>query len=181
VKPCGTQGFSFCKKYGMVIKKMTLKRRGMCMKWVAADVEIYVKEKDYIDTALIPLIPITIADGAKAAASGGEFVQLIVHEAERQLKGRVFLFPPFTYFMSEQREELIRRLGDWTRQLMEHGMKHVFYVTCDRTWKEYENQLFDRLWMVPAIPLQDMDESYKQEIIREQTSQLLNFFISQWS
>ncbi|TXK89775.1 DUF2487 family protein, partial [Parageobacillus sp. SY1] len=44
------------------------------MKWTAADVEIYVKEKDYIDTALIPLIPITIADGAKAAASGGEFV-----------------------------------------------------------------------------------------------------------
>jgi Protein of unknown function (DUF2487) len=152
------------------------------MKWVAADVEIYVKEKDYIDTALIPLIPITIGEGgAKAAASGGEFVQLVVHEAERQLKGRVFLFPPFTYFTNEQREELLERLGHWTRQLMEHGMKHVFYVTCDRTWKEYEKQLSGRLWMVPLVPLQDMDESYKYEIVREQTSQLLNFFISQWS
>lgn len=50
------------------------------------------KRKNYIDTALISLIPITIADGAKAAASGGEFVQLVVHEAERQLKGRVFYF-----------------------------------------------------------------------------------------
>lgn len=151
------------------------------MKWIAADVEIYAKEKDYIDTALISLIPVTIADGAKAAASGGEFVQLIVNEAERQLKGRVFLFPPFAYFANEQREGLVQRLGSWTRQLMEDGMKHVFYVTCDDAWKEYETQLSGKLWIVPAVPLQNMDESYKHEIVREQTSRLLNFFISQWS
>jgi hypothetical protein len=151
------------------------------MKWTAADVELYQKEKDYIDTALIPLIPITMASGAKTAASGGEFVQLVAGELERQLKGRVFLFPPFSYFLSESRQLLAERLADWTNLLMEQGMKYVFYVTCDRAWKEQETVISDRLWTVPAVPFENMDESYKYELVRDQASQLLRFFIARWS
>jgi hypothetical protein len=151
------------------------------MKWTAADVELYQKEKDYIDTALIPLIPITMDDGAKTAASGGEFVQLVAGELERQLKGRVFLFPPFSYFLSESKPLLVERLTDWASLLMKQGMKYVFYVTCDRSWKEQETAISDRLWLVPAVPLENMDESYKYDLVRDQTSGLLRFFISQWS
>jgi hypothetical protein len=157
------------------------KEERMKMKWTVNDVEMYEKEKEYIDTAVVPLIPLTLSSGAKAVVSAGEFVQLLTNEIERQLKGRLFLLPPFTYFTTEQREERIRRLIAWTNELKENGMRHVFYVTCDRDWKDAETELSGTLFSLPVIPFEHMDEAYKQQIVREQTSKLLSAFISQWS
>ncbi|MBA2875047.1 YpiF family protein [Thermaerobacillus caldiproteolyticus] len=153
----------------------------MSVKWTVNDVELYLKEKDYIDTAVIPLMPLSLSSGAKATASVGEFVQLLTGELERQLKGRLFLLPPFTYFVTERHEERVRRLAEWTRELKENGMKHVFYVACDREWKEAESKLEGTLFSLPMIPFYDMDETYKQQVIHEQISQLLSAFISQWT
>ncbi|MBB5323390.1 hypothetical protein HNQ34_000467 [Anoxybacillus tepidamans] len=151
------------------------------MKWTVYDVEMYEKEKQYIDTVVIPLMPLTLSSGAKAAVSGGEFVQLLTNEIERQLKGRLFLLPPFTYFVTEPISECTKRLNDWTNELKESGMDHVFYVTSDRQWKEIEQQLSGTLFSFPAVPFEHMDEAYKRQIVQEQTTKLLNAFISQWT
>jgi hypothetical protein len=158
-----------------------LEKRGECIvKWTAHDVEMYEKERQYIDTAVIPLISLALSDGAKAAASGGEFVQLLAGEIERQLRGRLFLLPPFAYWAAETQEARIERLNGWTRELTESGMEHVFYVTSDRSWKGAEAALSGELFLLPAVPLEHMDEPYRRQLIQEQTGKLLQDFIARW-
>ncbi|MGG1557523.1 YpiF family protein [Geobacillus thermoleovorans] len=149
------------------------------MKWTGEDVALYERERDYIDTALLPLLPVAFGQGAKRLASGGELVGLIAAEVERQLKGRLFLMPSFVYFADEPRALLTERLADWTNRLRREGMKHLFYVTCDRAWQEGEEA--DRVWFVPVVPLESMGESYKHELVREQTAELLRFLIGRWA
>jgi hypothetical protein len=151
------------------------------VKWTVKDVEVYLQEKEYVDTAVIPLIPLTLEKDVKSIVSMGEFVQIIVNELERQFKGRVFLFPPFTYFTSESMEEKIKRIADWTSQLTANGMKHIFYVTSDTEWKAGEANLPGTLLWLPSIPLEHMDEKYKQQIVTDQISQLMNLLIAKWS
>jgi len=150
------------------------------MKWTGYDVNMYEKEKQYIDTAVVPLLPLTFSERAKVAAADGEFVQLVTNEIERQLKGRLFLLPSFTYFASETLDECVERLNRWTSELNEAGMRHVFYVTTDQKWKETKQGLLGSLFFLPSIPFEHMDDSYKQQIVQEQTTKLLNAFISQW-
>ncbi|KDE46822.1 hypothetical protein DI43_11180 [Geobacillus sp. CAMR12739] len=149
------------------------------MKWTGEDVALYERERDYIDTALLPLLPVAFGQGAKRLASGGELVGLIAVEVERQLKGRLFLMPSFVYFADEPRALLTERLADWTNRLRREGMKHLFYVTCDRAWQEDEEA--DRVWFVPVVPLESMGESYKHELVREQAAELLRFLIGRWA
>nr|WP_221212003.1 YpiF family protein [Anoxybacillus rupiensis] len=140
---------------------------------------MYEKEKQYIDTALLPLVQLTLSNATKTAVAGGELVQLLASEVERQLKGRLFLLPPFTYFLTETKEECVKRLNVWTDELKKSGMAHVFYLTSDRMWNETE--LGGKLFVLPSIPLEHMDEVYQQQMVREQTSKLLSSFISHWT
>ncbi|MGG3921063.1 DUF2487 family protein, partial [Geobacillus thermodenitrificans] len=39
------------------------------MKWTSGDVATYEKERDYIDTALVPLLPVAVGQGARRLAS----------------------------------------------------------------------------------------------------------------
>ncbi|MED4301982.1 YpiF family protein [Geobacillus stearothermophilus] len=149
------------------------------MKWTSGDVAIYEKERDYIDTALIPLLPVAIGQGARRLASGGELVGLVAAEVERQLRGRVFLLPPFVYFADEGRSQLLERLTNWTNRLRQEGMDHVFYVTCDRAWQEETEA--SRIWLVPDVPLESMEESYRHELVKEQAAELIRFFVSCWT
>ncbi|ANB57656.1 hypothetical protein GFC29_1464 [Anoxybacillus sp. B7M1] len=149
------------------------------MKWTVSDVDMYEKEKQYIDTALLPLVQLTLSNATKTAVAGGEFVQLLANEVERQLKGRLFLLPPFTYFLTETKEECVKRLNVWTDELKKSGMAHVFYLTSDRMWNETE--LGGKLFVLPSIPFEHMDEVYQQQMVREQTSKLLSSFISHWT
>ena len=43
------------------------------MKWNVKDVELYEQAKEYVDTVLIPLIPITFDDQMKQLTSFGKF------------------------------------------------------------------------------------------------------------
>jgi Protein of unknown function (DUF2487) len=149
------------------------------VKWTVSDVDMYEKEKQYIDTALLPLVQLTLSNATKTAVAGGELVQLLASEVERQLKGRLFLLPPFTYFLTETKEECVKRLNVWTDELKKSGMAHVFYLTSDRMWNETE--LGGKLFVLPSIPLEHMDEVYQQQMVREQTSKLLSSFISHWT
>ncbi|NNV05783.1 YpiF family protein [Geobacillus sp. C56-T2] len=149
------------------------------MKWISEDVNVYEKERGYIDTALVPLLPLAFDQEAKRLASGGELVGLVAAEAERQLRGRVFLLPPFVYFVDEPRSVLRERLSDWTRRLGREGMAHSVYVTCDRSWQEGDEA--DRVWFVPSVPLESMEASYKHELIREQAAGLLRFLVGRWA
>ncbi len=74
------------------------------MKFQAEDADLFLQSKDYIDTAIIPLVGIN-ASHIKQTVSLGEFTMLVAEDLERQLKGRVFLFPPHTYLEVNNRKQ----------------------------------------------------------------------------
>jgi len=87
------------------------------MKWVTKDMDVYIQAKEYVDTAVIPLIPVSLEGNLKNTVSMGEFITILSNEVERQFKGRIILFPAFTYSNGEELEMAKVRLNQWTSDL----------------------------------------------------------------
>lgn len=103
------------------------------MKFQAEDADRFLQSKDYIDTAIIPIVGID-ANQIKQTVSLGEFTILVAEELERRLKGRVFLFPPHTYVEIND-----RKLEDifTMKQSLEDHFQHVVLISSDHQWKEH--------------------------------------------
>lgn len=149
------------------------------MKWVTKDVTVFLQAKEYVDTAVVPLLPITLGGQMKQAVEMGEFCMMLTRQLEKQLHGRIFLMPSFTYLQSEPVEERLSRLQMWLRELKNH-FDHLFLITSDSDWKRIENQLGNTLIWLPAIPFEHMDEKYQREILSDQTKQLLQIVTKKW-
>ncbi|WP_404346612.1 YpiF family protein [Sutcliffiella horikoshii] len=150
------------------------------MKWTSKNISQYVQAKEYIDTVIIPLMPISFGDNIKTIASQGEYINILSYELERQFKGRVILLPPFSYIESDQPENKVEQLNNLSLHIKENNIKHVFLMTSDSSWSQQEQQLEGKLVWLPAIPLEDMEDKYKQKIIQDQMNQLLPMFIQKW-
>ncbi len=100
------------------------------MRFKTADIDTYLQSKDYVDTAVIPLVESTWATDAKTVAQAVEFTQALTDEMERQFKGRIMQFPLFGYAKSENREQVVERLMLWQKDLKENGFKHIFFGYC---------------------------------------------------
>lgn len=150
------------------------------MKWQTKEIDTYLQEKDYVDTALIPLVPISWVDEVKRTVAMGEFIEVITLEVERQFQGRVIHFPPFTYIKGEQIDSRLARLKEWTSEIREGGIKHLFFLTSDGEWKTIEHELNEPLIWLPTVPLEHLDLSYKRDIIAEQVKQLIPLLTSKW-
>ncbi|MBM4762114.1 YpiF family protein [Bacillus sp. B15-48] len=149
------------------------------MKWVASDIEKYVKSIEYVDTAVIPLLPISFGDDIKESAAMTEFTTLLTNLLERQLQGRILLIPGFSY-LREEKNEALDQLNRWESQLLDNQFNHVFHVTSDMDWKQDEEHLRGTLLWLPSIPLQHMDERSKTSVMEDQVRQLMNLFIQKW-
>ncbi|MFO1444619.1 YpiF family protein [Bacillus sp. Bva_UNVM-123] len=150
------------------------------MRWVTQDIEMFMKSKEYIDTAVIPLLPISFADDMKNTACSHEFISMLSVQVERQFHGRLLMLPSHTYLTSLGEEELVRNLSIWEEKLLSEGFKYIFYFTSDSLWKSHENQLKgDVLWL-PSLPLEQFDESQRNSIMEDQVKQLVNLFMQKW-
>ncbi|MBW7649560.1 MULTISPECIES: YpiF family protein [Anoxybacillus] len=141
------------------------------MKWTAKDVDMYEQTKEYVDTALIPCIPIG-GTNMKAFAEMSEHVSLIANEVERQFKGRVMLFPPLTYFVHEQVQSRVR---EWTNMFKTFGFQHICFLT---SHADVSDETFI---YIPSLPLEHVDESYKQKIVRQQVEQVMDALVTKWT
>jgi hypothetical protein len=150
------------------------------MKWIHEDVEMFMKAKEYLDTIVIPLYPISFGDDAKQTANMTEFVQLLTTQLERQFKGRLILLPGYTYFKREDQDRIVDGLKAWENILISEKFKHIFYVTSDSDWKLKEKDLSGSLIWLPALPLEIMDAKYKNTMIEDQVKQLVNLFVKRW-
>lgn len=151
------------------------------MRFVTKDIDLYLQAKEYVDTALIPLMPVTWGSQSKNAASIAEFMNIMTMEIERQFKGRIVLFPPFTYLMGEDEAARLQRLGEWEAEIKENGMKHILFFTSDSAWKSAEDKLESELIWFPSLPLEHVEEKYLQSIIGDQMKQLMPVFMNKWS
>jgi hypothetical protein len=150
------------------------------LKWQTNDYDTYRGAKEYIDTALVPLIPIHWGEDMKSIILMGEFTTLISEELERQLKGRMYLFPPFTYLKEETADERLNRLSNLEKQIVQSGMPFVVFLTSDPDWAGQDMALKNSIISIPAVPMEHMEETYKKEIISEQIKHLLKIVTINW-
>ncbi|PLR80475.1 DUF2487 domain-containing protein [Bacillus canaveralius] len=150
------------------------------MKWSPQDIDMYLNAKEYVDTAVLPLLPVSFDEDMKQAAAMTEFITLLAVQIERQFKGRLILLPGFAYLKSSEESRLLANIKEWERELKAKGFPHIIYVTSDSAWKSRENEMEGSLIWLPTLPLEHMDESNKITIIEDQVKQLLQLFIQKW-
>lgn len=150
------------------------------MKWIPQDIDMYLQAKEYVDTAVLPLLPVSFDTDIKQTASMTEFITLLSIQLERQFKGRLLLLPGFSYLKSVEEDKPVENLKVWETEILQKGFKYVFYPTSDSQWKTHEKALNGSLIWIPSLPLENMDEQYKKSILEDQVKQLLNVFIQKW-
>ena len=147
------------------------------MNWNAKDMDTYLQQKEYIDTLLVPLLPIaTSPENMKSSSSSTEFLMHLSTFIEAQFKGRMMLLPPFTYTQSTDLQVMGKTLA---KDLELMGFKHVFYLTTDRDWTDVD--VTGELIWLPSIPLESMDKQLRTSIIEDQLRQVLPTLTKKWS
>ncbi|MCR6096501.1 YpiF family protein [Salipaludibacillus agaradhaerens] len=150
------------------------------MKWRAENFLMYEQAKEYVDTALIPLIPLKWGEEEKQTIIKGEYTSYLAEYLETQFTGRVFLMPSFTYLTIEQTEDKLRRLKQWDKHLVDNGFKHIIYITADITWRTIAPQLPDELIWTPVSTVESMDKTQFRATIEQQAKELMPIFTTKW-
>ncbi|MBT2602280.1 YpiF family protein [Bacillus sp. ISL-53] len=148
------------------------------MKWTAKDLDMYMQSKEYVDTVLIPLVPLSFKGQMKQTGSMNEFLTILSLEIEKQMKGRILLLPTFHYLSDEM--DKVERLKRWANEVKENNFEHVFFLTSDFEWKKEERELENNLVWIPAIPLEGLEIEQAREMINQQVLQILNIFSYNW-
>lgn len=150
------------------------------MKWVSKDIETYLTAKEYVDTAVIPIVSVSFGDEMMQSASSAEFITLLTSYLERQFTGRLLLLPPFTYLKSDHPEDIIQQMKKWEENIEKNEFKHIFYITSESDWKIYEKELTGSLIWLPSLPLEHLSDQQKISMIESQVKQLLSLFTQKW-
>ncbi|MEH6991807.1 YpiF family protein [Neobacillus drentensis] len=150
------------------------------MKWVSKDIETYITAKEYVDTAVIPVVSVSFGNEMMQSASSAEFIILLTSYLERQFTGRLLLLPPFTYLKSDHPEDIILQMKKWEENIEKNEFKHIFYITSESDWKIYEKELTGSLIWLPSLPLEHLNDQQKISMIESQVKQLLSLFTQKW-
>lgn len=148
------------------------------MKWTAKDLDMYMQSKEYVDTVLIPLVPLSFKGQMKQTGSMNEFLTILSLEIEKQMKGRILLLPTFHYLSDEM--DKVERLKRWANEVKDNNFEHVFFLTSDFEWKKEERELENNLVWIPAIPLEGLEIEQAREMINQQVLQILDIFSYNW-
>jgi hypothetical protein len=151
------------------------------MKWIPQDVETYLNAKEYVDTAVIPINSLSFGGEMKQSAANMEFITLLTGYLERQFTGRVLLFPSYTYLKNETSENVLTDLLKWEENIKKSDFRYIFYITSELDWRIYEQKLNGSLIWLPSLPLENMNNTQKTEIIENQVKQLLTLFTQKWN
>jgi hypothetical protein len=147
------------------------------MHWNGKDSTVYQAQKEFIDTAVIPLIQIDGSDeGFQFAASAADFTLSLANVIENQFKGRIVLFPSFSYTKSQDKQLVFK---EWQEELNKASFKHIFYVTSDREWSTMGEEQ-NIIW-IPSVPLDSMDQKMRNSVLEDQLRQLIPIFAKKWA
>ncbi|HHY73182.1 MAG TPA: DUF2487 family protein [Bacillus bacterium] len=150
------------------------------MKWISTDIEMYMKAKEYVDTVVVPLVPISLQGEISTICEMGEFITILSAELEREYKGRMVLLPAFTYLKNEETTALIERINLWNRTLVDSGVKHVILLTSDPDWKLNEKDVQATLLWVPSISFHDVDKKYIEQMLKSQLKPIQTIVMNLW-
>ncbi|MEC5422472.1 YpiF family protein [Virgibacillus sp. C22-A2] len=152
------------------------------MKWKRADIQQYIQAKEYIDTALIPLVPFQLSNETDLEKNTfqSEVLSVFSNEIEKELTGRVLLTPTYNYIKSTSKELETERINGWAEDIQKQPFKFVFFVTFDSTWKKNERELNGNLLWLPGIQSGDLQTKEMHAVIRDQVTQISELIRSYW-
>lgn len=149
------------------------------LRWQVKEMQVYLEQKEYIDTVLIPLIPLSWQSAFIPTVREGEFIETLLKETERQLQGRIILTPSYTYLKSESLDERMKTIKMWENELKEGNVKYVFFVTSDVDWKRVEDELEGLIWVAP-VPLEHMEERHRKDFVDENVGLIMKHVTEIW-
>lgn len=154
----------------------------MNMLYQSDDLKQYFSAKEYIDTLLIPLFPITIdnENDAKKVAIQNEWLTIFSNELEKLYKGRCFLSPPYTYLSGDLWNNEKERLLQWQQSFSRLPFKHIFFLTSDNQWKLVEKSMDGYFIWFPSIPASGLDNQEIKKIIQSQVEEVSEFMKTIW-
>jgi hypothetical protein len=148
------------------------------MKWNVKDVEMFIEAKEYVDTVLVPLIPITFNDQMKQLTSASDFMAILSMEIEKNCKGRILLAPTFYYVNGDEKK--VEGIQNWIMELHQAKFKHIYFLTSDMNWKKDENNLSGLLLWIPTISLERLEIEQAREVMKQQVKQIVDIFTINW-
>jgi uncharacterized protein DUF2487 len=155
-------------------------RESFKLKWIGEDIESYVNQKEYIDTIILPLYPITFTSNIETTVEMTEYISFITVLLEKQFKGRLLLLPGYSYLINSEGEMPVEDLLKWEEEIMNSGSKYLFYLTCDSEWKKVESSLQGSLICVPTSSIHKMDAKQRNTHLEDQIKQISYVFTEKW-
>lgn len=134
------------------------------------DISVLKDQLEFIDTAIIPFAGADMDSNALANTSNIELLQLVTIQLEKQFKGRIFITPAMTTVSSDTTV-----LEQYKAQLREYGFKNVVVLT--------HMDLGDTHTAIRLnhIPLQDMTNDIKFEMVNDEAKKVMKSIISIWN
>ncbi|SHF56604.1 YpiF family protein [Ornithinibacillus halophilus] len=152
------------------------------MRWVKDDIQTYKKGKEYFDTVIVPVIPFHLSQDAELdkSTSLSEVMNILAHEIEKELSGRVLLIPGYHYIKQSDKEEEVKRINSWVEDIQKQPFNHIFFLTFDPSWKKYERELEGNLLWLPGIQSDNIHSDEMHSMIRNQVAQIGELIRSYW-
>lgn len=159
-----------------------IKRRVVKLKWTPEDLQKYVQAKEYIDTAIIPVLGFQMNDEKKLEkeAFQREVLSIYTNEIEKELSGRLLLTPPYNYVKSDDMTKELERLNNWIDHIKEQPFTSVFILTFDNQWKKIEKNLNAELLWFPSVQTGDIKSEESIRMIRNQVDQISELIRTFW-
>ncbi|WAA10568.1 DUF2487 family protein [Fervidibacillus albus] len=149
------------------------------MRWNAEEAAVYFQSKEYIDTALIPVISLSFEDGKIGSGDENEWIQWISMEIERQFKGRILLLPPLTYVHTFEKGERNNWFKLWVESLNGQCFNHIVLIGTDDL-RSVTETLDCEYFQVPRVPLLHVEKQYKVSMMEHEVKQLLPRIVELW-
>lgn len=153
------------------------------MLWNMDDLELFHKEKDYIDTVILPFVPIEWGSDMGRTVQEGRFSLILGEETEHQLKGRVILSPPFTYLKSQSLDDKIAQFHHWIREIRKDSIKFIVCITSDPSWHSFFQDINEsglvNVWL-PAVPFDHLNSTHQQDYLDENVGQIIKKMTHAW-
>jgi len=152
------------------------------LKWTSDDLQKYLQAKEYVDTAIIPVLGFQLNQEKNVVkqAFQQEVLSIYANEIEKELSGRVLLTPSYNYIKSENMDEEITRLNNWIEHMQTQPFSSVFVLTFDNQWKKCEKDLHAELLWFPSVQTSNIKSEETIHMIRNQVEQISELIRSYW-
>ena len=135
------------------------------------DLKILKDEIEFVDTAVIPFASSDMNVHASLNSSNIEMLQLVSMQLEKQFKGRLLITPMMTTV-----DENISVLASYAKQLRTYGFKNIVVLTHLKAEIDDAHRI-----KLNEIPLENMSNEMKIEMINEEVKTVMKSVISIWN